>query len=69
MRMGANNMNKDKSGLIREHIAEFVEDRMPEKQNATFDALRSALEKGERSGPSRPFDFDAFLVCKRKSAT
>ncbi|MBS9533240.1 type II toxin-antitoxin system ParD family antitoxin [Mycobacterium sp. M1] len=30
-------------------------------------ALRDALETGERSGESTPFDFDAFLDGKRAS--
>ncbi|KMZ13397.1 ParD protein (antitoxin to ParE) [Candidatus Burkholderia humilis] len=41
--------------------------RLLEEQEAKLDTLRAELEKGERSGPSRPFNFDAFLVCKRKS--
>ncbi len=43
--------------------------RLLEEQEAKLDALRVELEKGERSGPSRPFDFDAFLARKKKSAT
>nr|WP_275445932.1 MULTISPECIES: type II toxin-antitoxin system ParD family antitoxin [Caballeronia] len=38
------------------------------EQEAKLDALRSALEAGERSGPAKPLDFDAFIACKRKSA-
>ncbi|EKS69693.1 putative addiction module antidote protein, CopG/Arc/MetJ family [Burkholderia sp. SJ98] len=30
--------------------------------------MRSALEAGERSGPAKPLDFDAFVARKRKSA-
>jgi antitoxin ParD1/3/4 len=43
--------------------------RLLEEQEAQLEALRSELEKGERSGASRPFDFDAFLARKRKSTT
>ena len=43
--------------------------RLLEEQEAKLDALRVELEKGERSGPSRPFDFDTFLARKKKSAT
>lgn len=42
--------------------------RLLEEQEARLDALRSALEAGERSGPSKPLDFDAFIARKRKSA-
>ena len=42
--------------------------RLLEEQEAKLDALRSALEAGERSGPSKPLDFDAFIARKRKSA-
>ncbi|MDR5791371.1 MULTISPECIES: type II toxin-antitoxin system ParD family antitoxin [Caballeronia] len=38
------------------------------RQEAKLDALRSALEAGERSGPAKPLDFDAFVARKRKSA-
>ncbi|MDR5767285.1 MULTISPECIES: type II toxin-antitoxin system ParD family antitoxin [unclassified Caballeronia] len=38
------------------------------EQEAKLDALRSALEAGERSGPAKPLDFDAFIARKRKSA-
>ncbi|WP_244808868.1 type II toxin-antitoxin system ParD family antitoxin [Caballeronia zhejiangensis] len=41
--------------------------RLLEEQEAKLDTLRAELEKGERSGPSRPFNFDAFLARKRKS--
>lgn len=29
------------------------------------EALRAALIEGERSGPSKPFDFDAFIATRR----
>ncbi|KDR37700.1 type II toxin-antitoxin system ParD family antitoxin [Caballeronia glathei] len=41
--------------------------RLLEEQETKLEALRFALEEGERSGPSRPFDFDAFIARKRKS--
>ncbi|BBQ01682.1 antitoxin ParD (plasmid) [Burkholderia sp. SFA1] len=42
--------------------------RLLEEQETKLGALRSALEAGERSGPSKPLDFDAFMARKRKSA-
>jgi antitoxin ParD1/3/4 len=43
--------------------------RLLEEQEARLDVLRAELDKGERSGESKPFDFDAFLASKRKVAT
>ena len=40
--------------------------RLLEEREAAFEALRAALVEGEVSGPSAPFDFDAFIA--RKSA-
>lgn len=39
--------------------------RLLEDREAQLRALRDALEAGQRSGPSAPFDFDAFLERKR----
>lgn len=39
-----------------------------EEQETRLSALRAALAEGEASGPSTPFDFDAFLEGKRKQA-
>jgi antitoxin ParD1/3/4 len=39
--------------------------RLLEEQEATLAALRSALIEGEQSGPSTPFDFEAFIARKR----
>jgi antitoxin ParD1/3/4 len=36
-----------------------------EKQEAKLTALRAALIEGEQSGPSTPFDFEAFIARKR----
>ncbi|MBW8881427.1 MAG: type II toxin-antitoxin system ParD family antitoxin [Asticcacaulis sp.] len=36
--------------------------RLLEEQEAKLGALRQALIDGERSGPSQPFDPDAFLA-------
>jgi antitoxin ParD1/3/4 len=36
-----------------------------EDRETQLRALREALIDGERSGPSTPFDFDAFLARKR----
>jgi antitoxin ParD1/3/4 len=35
--------------------------RLLEERELRLEALRSALVAGEESGPSTPFDFDAFL--------
>ena len=40
--------------------------RLLEEREARIGALRAALIEGEKSGPSKPFDFDAFIACKRK---
>ena len=40
--------------------------RLLEEHEAKLQALRAALIEGEESGPSTPFDFDAFLAEKRK---
>ena len=39
--------------------------RLLEDRETHLGALRQALADGERSGPSTPFDFDAFLAHKR----
>lgn len=39
--------------------------RLLEDRESQLRALRTALEDGERSGESTPFDFDAFLARKR----
>ena len=39
--------------------------RLLEDRETQLRALREALIEGERSGPSTPFDFDAFLASKR----
>jgi hypothetical protein len=35
-------------------------------REARMSALRAALIEGEESGPSMPFDFEAFIARKRK---
>ena len=40
--------------------------RLLEENEAKLQALRAALIEGEKSGPSTPFDFDAFIAGKRK---
>ena len=39
--------------------------RLLEEQEIRLAALRTALIEGEESGPSTPFDFDAFIAHKR----
>jgi antitoxin ParD1/3/4 len=39
--------------------------RLLEEQEARLGALRAALIEGEQSGPSVPFDFEAFIERKR----
>jgi antitoxin ParD1/3/4 len=39
--------------------------RLLEEQETKLAALRAALIEGEQSGPSTPFDFEAFIDRKR----
>ena len=39
--------------------------RLLEEQETKLAALRTALIEGEQSGPSTPFDFEAFIERKR----
>jgi len=39
--------------------------RLLEEREAKLSALRAALLEGEISGAATPFDFDAFVACKR----
>lgn len=43
--------------------------RLLEDRETQLRALRGALEAGERSGDSTPFDFDAFLSRKQSEAS
>jgi len=39
--------------------------RLLEDRETQLTALRSALVRGEESGPAVPFDFDAFVAAKK----
>lgn len=39
--------------------------RLLEDRETHLNALRAAVEAGEQSGPSTPFDFDAFVEQRR----
>ena len=41
--------------------------RLLEEEETRLAAVRAALVEGERSGPARPFNVEAFLRRKRKS--
>lgn len=40
--------------------------RLLEEQEAHLEALRAAIIEGEESGPSKPFDFEAFIARKHQ---
>jgi antitoxin ParD1/3/4 len=40
--------------------------RLLEERETKLTALRAALIEGENSGPSTPFDFEAFIARKRE---
>jgi antitoxin ParD1/3/4 len=43
--------------------------RLLEEHEMQVERLRAAIIEGEESGPSAPFDFDAFLERKRRERT
>ena len=51
--------NSNASDVVRAAL------RLLEEQEAQLAALRAALVEGEQSGPSNPFDFEAFIARKR----
>ena len=42
--------------------------RLLEERETKLAALRNALVEGEESGPSTPFDFEAFIARKRSGS-
>ena len=56
--------------FAKKEDADLVIAALPvEEQEAKLSALRAALIDGEKSGPSTPFDFDAYIARKHKAAT
>jgi antitoxin ParD1/3/4 len=51
------------------HLVSRAGRRLPENREVKRAALRAALIEGETSGPSTPFDFDAFIARKRAEFT
>lgn len=51
-------------------ISEVVRDalRRVEERDAKVQRLRALIREGEESGPTRPFDFDAFVAAKFPNA-
>lgn len=43
--------------------------RLLEEREAKLAILRAALEEGEASGPSTPFDFEAFITDRRRTGS
>lgn len=39
--------------------------RLLEEHEARLEALREALDEGERSGPASPFDFETFIAARK----
>ncbi len=60
-------MGRVKSFSLGDHFTSFVEAQVDEgRYNNASDVMRAALMEGEESGPSTPFDFEAFIARKRK---
>jgi antitoxin ParD1/3/4 len=43
--------------------------RLLEEQELKIEHLRSAIIKGEKSGPATPFNMDKFIAAKRRKPT
>jgi len=52
---------------MRKDFPTNPDDHLPKKHAAKIEALRVALIEGEESGPSTPFDFEAFIARKSHS--
>ena len=60
-------MGRVTSFSLGDHFTSFIEAQVNEaRYNNASDVMRAALIEGEESGPSTPFDFEAFLARKRK---
>lgn len=51
--------------LMAKNTSFSLDERYSEDREPHLHALRNALIDGERSGPSTPFDFDAFIARKQ----
>jgi antitoxin ParD1/3/4 len=60
----------ERGSFTDDEVAQALEERAVEleKQEIKLATLRDALVEGEQSGPSAPFDFDAYLADKRRTA-
>jgi antitoxin ParD1/3/4 len=52
---------------MRKSFSTSPDDDRAKKHEAKIEALRVALVEGEESGPSTPFDFEAFIARKSRA--